>query len=205
MIFFSPIIYFISILIGGLHYKYFNQNLVKVFLFFIIFSDMTEIASSVLAYLGIKNHSLANVYLLGLFLFITNIILIQRFKPISSFFISFVLLSLILYLVEFNLLNTNTPLLIIVSSLAIVISGYFIIKESNDDITYITKNPLFWLSSGLLIYYFSMLGMLVLFKIITSPNHKLITSYFDYFNYLMIILSNLLFIKGFLCNKTMKS
>lgn len=205
MIFLSPIIYFLSVLIGGLHYKYFNHSLVKVFFFFLIFSDMIEFFISILAYFKLNNHSLINTYLLGTFLFITNIILIQRFKPFLAFFISLILLSLILTAVKFNFLIANTPLLIVVSSLVIVISGYFVIKESNDDTTSITKNPLFWLNSGLLIYYFSMLSLLVLFNIITSTNHKLITSYFNYFNYLMIILSNLLFIKGFLCNKTMKS
>jgi hypothetical protein len=205
MIFFSPIVYFFSVLIGGLNYKFFNHNFsVKVFLFYLIFTDVIEIALSTLAYFKMNNHSMVNIYLLGTFLLIANIILPQRFKLFLAFFISLILLALILIVVKFNFLIVNIPFLILVSTLVLVICGYFVIKESNDDTTSITKNPLFWLNSGLLIYYFSMLGMLVLFNIITSPNHKLITSYFNYFNHLMILFSNSLYIKGFLCCKTMK-
>jgi hypothetical protein len=205
MIFFSPIVYFFSVLIGGLNYKFFNHNFsVKVFLFYLIFTDVIEIALSTLAYFKMNNHSMVNIYLLGTFLLIANIILTQRFKLFLAFFISLILLALILIVVKFNFLIVNIPFLILVSTLVLVICGYFVIKESNDDTTSITKNPLFWLNSGLLIYYFSMLGMLVLFNIITSPNHKLITSYFNYFNHLMILFSNSLYIKGFLCCKTMK-
>lgn len=198
MIFFSAIVYFFSVVFGCLSYKYFKNNFsVKVFLFFLIFTDIIEFGLSTLACFKMNNHSLINIYLLGTFIYITTIVLKQRFKIFKAFFISLILLLLILILVNYNLLIANIPLLIIVSSLVIFISGYFILKESNDDNKSITKNPLFWLNSGLLIYYFSMLGMLILFNIITSPNHKLITSYFDYFNCSMIAISNTLYIKGF--------
>jgi len=177
--------------------------MIKVFLSYLIFSEFIEIGLITLAEMGIKNHFLVNIFLLVTFSYMASIFFYNFVKKKYLFFI-FWPLSKIILLNIINIFEFNKMLLISTNSLTILISGYLIIKESNNDSISISSNSFFWINSGMLIYFFSTLSILIMFNYITNPQHKIIFTYFKYFNFIITIFSNSLYIKGFLCCKTMK-
>ena len=193
----------IAIIIGISNRKHFNQKVIKVFLLYLIFSEIIEMALLICAEMGIKNHFLVNIFSLGTFSYIVLIFFNYLIRKKHLFYIlwplSIIILLKIIHIDEFN----NT-LLISTNSLTIIISGYLIIRESNNDSISIADNTFFWINSGMLIYFFSTLSILIMFNYMTNPQHKIILTYFKYFNFIITIFSNSLYIKGFLCSKTMK-
>jgi hypothetical protein len=177
--------------------------MIKVFLYYLIFSEIIEIGLIILAEIGLKNHFLVNIFSLGTYSYILSIFFYNFLRNKNLYFI-FWAFSILILLKLIRLNDFNNTLLISTNSLTILISGYLIIKESNNDNISIANSTFFWINSGMLIYFFSTLSILIIFNYMTNPQHKIILAYFEYFNFIITIFSNTLYIKGFLCCKTMK-
>lgn len=197
------IFYLITIFVGISNRKHFSHSMTKVFLLYLVFSEIIEIGLIILAEIGLKNHFLVNIFSLGTFSYIVSLFFYNFVRKKYLFYI-FWPLSIIILLNIIHIAEFNNMLLISTNSLTIIISGYLIIRESNNDNISIAHNTFFWINSGMLIYFFSTLSVLIMFNYITNPQHKIILTYFEYFNFIITIFSNSLYIKGFLCSKTMK-
>lgn len=193
----------IAIAFGISNRRYLNHPMIKVFLLYLIFSEIIEIGLMILAQMGTKNHFLVNIFSLGTFSYLASLFFYYFIRKKDLFYIFWPLFIIVLLNI-IHISEFNNILLISTNSLTIFFSGYLIIRESNNDNISIVQNAFFWINAGMLIYFFSTLSILIMFNYMTNPQHKIIWTYFKYFNFITTVFSNSLYIKGFLCCKTMK-
>lgn len=172
----------------------------KVFFYFL---TLTLINQLVLTYYSIHNKNnilflnIYLVYILAYSIYLTfvtfkrnQIVLIILLPIIFSFF----------YIYGFR--TFNTYVFIILSIYLSFLNIFIITKMTNSvDNFDIFSIPQFYISSGLLIYMFTVSSSVLLTNIISNENLKILDKFFTILNTTITFIANLFYIKAFLCTK----
>jgi len=203
-IYLYPLIYSISILVGLFNFqKYSHNKPLRFFLYFLIFTLISEIIG---AYLGlvliVKNNIVYNSWNIINMLFVSYLLLSQvtnKFKRniiyfLVAIFIITTLVNVLFYasIIEFFLLNNTlfAKMLIVV-----VVIIYFTDILENDKILNFKNSLFFWIALGVFLYNIAFLPAIALFKY---------TSVYGMFKYITLGLNLIMhtcFIMGFLLSE----
>lgn len=208
---------FLALLFGLIYYKkYFKTNL-KYFLFLLILTFGIELYYTISKTISGKAPNNALVYnILDLikycyyfFLFYTFVKRIRFRKIILSIGIVY-LLSVIIefgFVINLNESNAFNSYSFSFGALLLAISiGLYIIELlKSDEVLFIKKSLLFWISSGLLIYYVGALPFFISFRFLSSEELANSGMYILYILFSLGIIMNSCFIFGFLWSKRLSS
>lgn len=180
----------------GLYNNYVYQT--KVFFYFITISLFIQIALDYCYINKINNIIFFNLYLILCFLYCCNIFSKKIFK--NNLIILFLSLAIILLFYTIGIYAFNIYVFILCSLFTCVTNSILILKlVKKDDLLF--NNPQFYISSGLLIFIFSMSAPLLLMNYITSPHFKILANFYSVFSSIVTVIVNLFYIKAFLCSK----
>ncbi len=186
-----------SFIVGiGLHNNYVYQT--KVFFYFITISLFIQIALDYCYIIKTNNIIFFNLYLILCFLYCSYIFSKQILK--NNLIILFLSLAIILLFYTKGINAFNIYVFILCSLFTCVTNSILILKlVKKDDLLF--NNPQFYISSGLLIFMFSMSAPLLLMNYMVIHNFKILGKYYTVFSSIVTILVNLFYIKAFLCSK----
>ncbi len=200
MIFFDIILlfsYLYSFSIGIGMFKTFEIQS-KVFFCFL---SLTLLVQLILLFFYINK--INNIFMMNIYTSIT--ILYQIFLPsyISKHYksIGILLTVAIMFLFYWEGMKIfNVHAFTICSIYVCIINCILILKlVKKDDLLF--NNPQFYISSGLLIFMFSMSAPLLLMNYITSPHYKILGKFYYIYSSFITVIANLFYIKAFLCSK----
>ena len=172
-----------------------------MFFYFLCCVLIIQLTLTLCFILKMNNILLMNMFLV--FLIIYSLYLI--FSNYNKIIFYFVLLSLLYFIITFvkniNFFDIN---LFIISSLFCGIVNMLLILKLSDDIRMLYQ-PQFYISAGLLIYVFSISGVMLLFNYVVNPNNRVLINFYTIFSSVMTVIANLFYIKAFICTKKMIS
>jgi hypothetical protein len=145
-----------------------------------------------------------NGYLLVIFIY-NSYLFTYYFKRKSTNLLILSLFVILLFQLFYNnILHFNKPVFLFICLYQIILNLFVILKleQVDDDIF---NNPQFFISSGLLIYTFTISSCFLLFDYVVNPKFKVLIEYFSVLNSFIAIIINLFYIKAFLCTKKMIS
>ncbi len=192
----------IPVIAGIVRFKHLS-NAMKVFLLFCIITCAEVVGEYVLGRKHINNTFLSNYsFLIESAIIVTVYLLSVESKKVKQIIFALALLFLCIWIIDKlyfevpNQLNDEMALASRVFIILIsVVTIHSIVKQMNHPFT---GEPIFWASSGIVIYSSGV------FLIVGLSNEllKMGTSYFLaawYINWTMAIISNLVYTKGFFC------
>lgn len=198
------IIYLITLTFALISYKkYRNNPQLKLFLYFLIYSFLTEVVGSfIISYFNVRANIVYNSWWLIGSLFYMLFFL----NKIETFFKRKIIIGLISVFVTYNIVNIlffkNYISQIFIDSfiigcifIVVTIMMYYTEILNSDAILNIKKAIYFWISIGVLIFSIGMIPVLVIAEFI---HYK---GVFDYIILGLNILMSLCFITGFLVSK----
>lgn len=203
---------FLSVIIASVYFFKNRKSKLKYFLYFLWYSFLNELVGKYLAdYSQLDNTIMYNVYLIIYFLFIFYLYWdnLERklFKNVIS--ILTIIYSLV-YIVNFFVLKNFTtklqvyPFMIGSCFLIITVILYFIEVLNSEKIVLMTKELLFWISLGLLLFNIGIIPWLIMlsyFPIVFVDNLTILKSLFN----CLVIILYICYIIGFICgHKTQK-
>ncbi len=200
MIFFDIILifsYLFSFSIGIGMFKTFELQS-KVFFCFL---SLTLLVQLILLFFYINK--INNIFIMNIYTSIT--ILYQIFLPsyISKHYksIGILLTVAIMFLFYWEGMKIfNVHAFTICSIYVCIINCIIILKlVKKEDLLF--NNPQFYISSGLLIFMFSMSAPLLLMNYITSSHFIILSNFYSVFSSIVTVIVNLFYIKAFLCSK----
>jgi hypothetical protein len=176
----------------------------KVFFYFLA---LTLINQLVLTYCYI--HKINNIFYMNIYtVYILAYSIYLSFVYLKHYeFVILVLLAIVFpvfYIYGFKTFNTYA---FIILSIYLSFLNIFIITKMVNSIENfeIFSIPQFYISSGLLIFIFTISSSLLLMNFITSPNFKILDQFYTILSSNLTIFINLFYIKAFLCTKKMIS
>jgi len=199
-----PLIYLTVIIVGVFNYKKYSQNkYLKYFLFFLIYSFLTEIIGSYVArVLVVKNNFIYNTWDIVNFLFYSYFFLSKisnkrkrKFVKILQFvFISFTIINLLFYSHFVNEVLISNAILT-GSLVSIIVIVFFTELLESDQILTIQKSLFFWVGLGVFLFNLVFLPAFSLLKY-TSVNGS-----WKYITLGLNIVMGSCFIIGFIVSK----
>lgn len=199
-----PLIYLMVIIVGVFNYKKYSQNkYLKYFLFFLIYSLLTEIIG---AYFGrvlvVKNNSIYNTWNIVNFLFYSFFFLSKisnkrkrNFIRILQFiFIIFTIINVLFFSSFFTEVLISNSILG-KSLVAITIIVYFSELLESDQILSIQKSLFFWIGLGAFLYNLGFIPAFALF------NYTSIYGSLKFITLGLNIVMSSCFITGFIVSK----
>lgn len=195
-----------SAIVGSIFFYKYKHTFLKYFLLILWYTIINEVISYFLHenYMLRNNSLLYNIYHLVNFTFL--LLLFKRYiksstyKKWISLFIMLYVFSLFLNLIWQNYLTEIQTLPFILGAVFIIISitFYFLEILRTNKVLYVSKNLLFWISIGLLLYFVGKIPT----RIIRNYWED-ISYYKDIFiaEYILSIVMNICFIIGFICSK----
>ncbi len=194
----------ITAIIGAIYYYKYKNSSLKWFLFllfYIAFNDFLGLFMRV--YLGIKHNAiLYNImYIINftiLYYVYKTHIKNNTSKKVITYFLYLYLLSVIINGFYVNYLMKAQSIPFIIGSLFLIISIiiYFVEILNSEEILFIKKNLLFYISVGLLLYYTSSIPFRIVQDYYTTNFNILYGIKFCF-----VIIMNLFFIYGFIWSK----
>lgn len=183
---------------------------IVVLCWYLLFSVLLFAVSNYMADKSINNMFLYHLFSLAEVIFLSFFFrkilktpLIR--KAIPYFILLFILVFVFstLFLEKLDSFNSNTSgiefLIIIIFCMA-----YYFQLANSDEILFFTQNPIFWIVSGLFIYYASSMMMFALYKYAAESNKDFVLNFWM-FQVIMYLVKNILITKGILCFKVSKS
>ncbi len=204
----SSIQYFelLAIFTGIIFINKYKDSFLIYFLLILIYTFLNEqLGTLYKAYIDGNNLILYNIYNLinfsFLFLLYYKSIQSEKFKKWTKYFFIFYLLSFIINVIFFENFYTeysSISYIIAASLLLITIMLYFIEILNSEEILHLKKNLLFWISSGLLVYFVAAIPIRVLINNYISETELYILFFVKN---ILAIMMYLLFTIGFICMK----
>lgn len=192
-------------LIAGLYFHYRIGELQTYFLWFVGFSCVFEIASSLLAYNGINNHWVFRLFLVCDFLFFAWFFYQRHKYPKWLLLFTYFIMGFIVFdyfntlLFHVSLYNTNLFFLSVF--LYFIVLSYYVLITLLDEYSP-TLNPIFWIASARLFYYTCIFVIYVSFTFPAfSSNSSPSVDTFAIINGVGNIVCNILFGVSFLCKR----
>jgi hypothetical protein len=154
------------------------------------------------------NHWLYNIFHIFYYVYLASIFYQQlkseRIKLlISVFYIVFILFAIYNTLFLQDLFSLQTYPLVIGGAFSIFLSGaYFWELFISTDHESITRDPFFWFTFGLILYFGGTLPFLGMFNYMSDNFYDFTVFYYRYFSNAFSILLNILIMIGFLCRKS---
>lgn len=198
---------YISLLVCFLNYGKLDPPYLNYFLWFLLFTALLETAGFYMARRGMINHWLYNLFTLVevsflSFIYYNAIHYVVVKKAIRLFSYVYLVLFIInaLFIQEWNTFNTYT---FVVGGLGVLtwIGIYFIQLMQHPRFPELNKQPLFWISTGLLFYYtgktpfYGMVNYLI-------DNHLEVAKRYFVIVQLLIVVEHCLLGVGFLCRES---
>jgi hypothetical protein len=174
------------------------SNQTKVFFYFILFTLINQIAIDYCFIIKTNNIIFFNLYLTLCFFYSSYVF--TKHIVNNIFIIIFLFLTMVWLFYTKGINTFNIYVFILCSLFTCVTNSILILKlVKKDDLLF--NNPQFYISSGLLIFMFSMSAPLLLMNYITSSHFKILAKFYSVFSSIVTILVNLFYIKAFLCSK----
>jgi hypothetical protein len=181
-----------------------NNKHQKLFLLFIIFSTLFEIASTTLVLYGIDNRWMFRLFLICDFLFFSwffnKFVQFSRwFNVINLILFLYIIVDCISLILPYFIFTevvffTLVFLFFIVQSMLVIVS---LISEER-----IMSNPIFWISTAHLFYYLAIFSIYIYsYLFVNSFDDRLFVVAYNIINATGNILCNLMFGISFLCKK----
>jgi len=199
-----PIIYLTIILFGILNYqKYKSNSYLKLFLFFLIYSFLTEVMGVYFgSFLKIRAYFIYNSWIIlsTLFYFVFFLNKVENFKN-RNFIKSLIALYMLFLLINISFFTSfSSQWLVSVNifgkiliSISILISFAELLKK--DGIVHIKETLFFWISIGVLLYNIGFVPVYVIGELIDYQG------LFRYITFGLNIIMSICFITGFIVSK----
>ncbi len=177
-------------------FAYFNGP-TKSFFYFLGSTLIIQLALTTCYMLKINNMLLMNIYLLSVISYGLYLVYTHFNKKIFYSFL--VILPVLIWALVNDIRVFNINLFIIASICCCLVNAMVIIQQS--DTENILLMPQFYISSGLLVYIFSISGVMLLFNYVINPNNKTLILFYTIFSSVMTLVANIFYIKAFICSK----
>lgn len=194
----------ITAVVGSIYFYKYKHTYLKYFLALLWFVVFVEFFGKYYYQLFNSNYIIYNIYhainFTALLMLYRTFIQNKRHKKWISFFPSIYLVSFFANLLLQNYFNQIQTFPFIIGALLVIFSIllYFLEILSTDKVLYVSKNLLFWISIGLLIYFVGKIPT----RLITNYWNEV--SYYESIfivEYILTIFMNVCFIIGFICTK----
>lgn len=178
-------------------FNYFSSQ-TKVFFYFVLTTLLNQLALDYCYINKINNIVFFNLYLIICFLYSGYVFT----KHILNNNLIIVFLSLIIGLLFYTkgIYTFNIYVFIFCALFTCITNIISILKLVKQD-DFLFSNPQFYISAGLLIFMFSMSAPLLLMNYITSTHFKILGKFYIIFSSSVTVITNLFYIKAFLCSK----
>lgn len=182
------------------YYKYKNTYLryLPIFLWYVLLNEITGRYMSVVA--NIDNHIIYNIYISINFIFILSIYLIflknKMYKQYVAYFIFTYILAFTLngiFLDNYLLDLVTYPFVIGSCFLIVSVTFYFIEILNSEEVLNVTRNLLFWISVGVILFNIGIIPWVITLKLYLED----LSSIYMLFRALILIL-NICYITGFI-------
>lgn len=181
----------------GLRMFPFFNGLTKAFFYFLCSTLIIQLTLTTCYILKINNMLLMNIYSILIIVYILYLVYTHFNKKI--FYLLLVVLPVIIWALVNDIMVFNINLFIIASICCCLVNAMVIIQQS--DTEKILLMPQFYISAGLLVYIFSISGVMLLFNYVINPNNKTLDLFYTIFSSVMTLVANMFYIKAFICSK----
>jgi hypothetical protein len=182
--------------VGLRMFAYFN-GLTKAFFYFLCSTLIIQLALTTCYLLKINNLFLINIYFTSVILYSLYLVYTHFNKKI--FYLLLVVLPVLIWALVNDIMVFNINLFIIASICCCLVNAMVIIQQSDKE--NILLMPQFYISAGLLVYIFSISGVMLLFNYVINPNNKTLILFYSIFSSVMTLVANMFYIKAFICSK----
>jgi hypothetical protein len=182
--------------VGLRMFAYFN-GLTKAFFYFLCSTLIIQLALTTCYLLKINNLFLINIYFTSVILYSLYLVYTHFNKKI--FYLLLVVLPVLIWALVNDIMVFNINLFIIASICCCMVNAMVIIQQSDKE--NILLMPQFYISAGLLVYIFSISGVMLLFNYVINPNNNTLDLFYTIFSSVMTLVANMFYIKAFICSK----
>ncbi len=194
-------------IVGTLYLHKYKKTFLKYFLFTLWFIVIIEFFGKWYRMNIGNNHIVYNVYNFINFSFLLILYLTYLKKKIHkkwvTYFLIFYIVSFFLNSIIQNYMTQIQVAPFIVGALCIIITIIFYFSEilNSNQVLYISKNLLFWISVGLLLYFVGKIPTRIVKNYWTGMNGY---GYISITEFILSIIMNIFFITGFVCSEKIK-
>lgn len=191
----------------GLVKREFKSQYLNPFMYFLLYSVITELALTFSGSFGIRNIWMVNVWLLVqcafLLLFFSKIFL-------DKFSLKWLILgtapALILFTLQYSTINMlNTELQAYVHLLVVILSCTFLVRIMSRAEISPFRLPLFWICAGLIVFFLGTILVFSIYSLFEVSEQKWLGDLFHGITLSILLISNAFYSFGLLCSsKNMK-
>ena len=204
LFYFSLLIVIVTALVGGVRYRNLPRPL-KILEWLIIISTVVVVGQLTLAFIKIHNLWMSHFYTLIEIVFVVFMYSSWMKKPQNRFMLSLCLLAFVLFWIvskftfeSFAYRDGWTATISMI--LQIIISTFILVDVVRENDIIWTDDPRFWIATGIILYAAGSLFWFAFFNKMLQISPERFKQVYN-LNWILSILSNLLYARGFLCKR----
>lgn len=187
----------VPLITGTIYFLKFKNNLLQnIFFAFLIITFINDIICMVLSLNKINNTIMYEIYDLLILVFTTFYTFLSIKSKKILIYHTITLIILLVCLIIYNTIILTTAIYIIITLTQGLSFGYLLLLEFKKYEENILENPIFWISSGVIIYTFPEITILSLAQFTLYDSFE---EYFAIFNTFVNLFSYTLFSISFIC------